>query len=134
MRPRLTDLRQEILETIRSASIPVNTKAIIRHLSSGPDVSTVYRALDYLETQGYIHHISFSRTKYYFTDSDGGCGHFLHCRNCHEIRRFETCSAADLQESLQERFQYRISRHVLSFEGICSDCQVTLDKQANAVA
>ena len=50
-----------------------------------------------------------------------------------EILRFEECSAEDLQESLQERFQYRIQKHVLSFEGVCSECQAFLEKKAHTV-
>ena len=132
MKPRLTELRQEILGTVQQADRPINARMILRRMPSNPDVSTVYRALDYLEKEDLVHSVSFSRTTFYYAESDRGCGHFLYCGNCHEILQFEECFADDLQQALQERFQYRISKHVLSFEGVCSDCQASLDKKANA--
>ena len=133
MRPRLTELRLEILDAVKSSEMPINTKTIINQITSNPDPSTVYRALAYLETEGYIHSISLSRMKYFYYDEEKGCGHFLHCRSCHEILQFEECAVDEIQNGLQKRFKYRISKHVLSFEGVCSDCQSYLDKKTNAM-
>ena len=123
MRPRFTDLRKEILDVINSADTPINVKQIVLQMKSQPDLSTVYRALDFLEKKNLIQSLSFSRRTFYYSVNPEGCGHFIACTNCHEIRCVKGCVSQWLQDKLEEEFQYHIQSHVLYFQGLCPECQ-----------
>ena len=132
MRPRFTDLRKEILDVINGADTPINVKQIVMQMTSQPDLSTVYRALDFLEKENHAHSLSFSRVTFYYSVNREGCGHFLACTNCHEIRCVEGCVSQRLQDKLEEKFQYHIHSHVLYFQGLCPECQHHNHKEEQA--
>ena len=134
MRPRWTSLRKEILRVIDESEKPLNAKAVMNRIPFNPNFSTVYRALDFLEREKCVQSVSFSRVKFYYTETDRRGGHFLFCGRCHEIRGFDDCVATDLIGKIQERFNYAITHHVLCFEGFCSNCQDYLNKEANEIA
>ncbi|GAG89126.1 unnamed protein product, partial [marine sediment metagenome] len=87
MKLKLTVLRKEILEVIDNAEKPLNAKIVGKRIKSEPYLSTIYRALDFLETKNLIHSVSFSGVKFYFTSKQGN-GHFLVCKECREILEF----------------------------------------------
>jgi len=130
---KLTPVRKEILSVIEHAEVPVNVSAIMNSLASGPNISTVYRALDYFERNQYIHTISLSGIRFYYGSSHGGHGHFLFCRECRELIKFDDCIVHSLQKKLQKQYQYQISSHVLFFEGLCGDCRKLQDKKSNSI-
>jgi len=107
---KLTPVRKEILSVIEHAEVPVNVSAIMNSLASGPNISTVYRALDYFERNQYIHTISLSGIRFYYGSSHGGHGHFLFCRECRELIKFDDCIVHSLQKKLQKQYQYQPSR------------------------
>lgn len=125
---RLTKLREEIFRVISEAKKPLNVKFILKRLSSQPNLSTIYRALDFLVTKNYVHPVSFSGVNFYFTGKKGH-GHFLVCKECHEIIKFKDCVVKNLQEKIQRKYDYRITDHVLYFEGLCLECQNYLNKK-----
>jgi len=133
MKFRLTDLRKEILNVINKAKKPLNAKIIKKRLISQPDFSTIYRALDFLERQKFVYSVSFTGVKYYFTSKKGN-GHFLVCKKCREILEFKDCVAESLQERIQQKYNYKISEHVLYFEGLCSKCQNYLNKKSKVMS
>jgi Fur family ferric uptake transcriptional regulator len=133
MKSRLTDLRQRILDVIDQAEKPLNVKMIEKRVSSRPNLSTIYRALDFLKKNSFIHSISFSSVTFYYSNRKGH-GHFLICSSCHEIQEFEDCVVDNLQKRLQEKYDYRITDHVLCFNGLCSECQNYLDKKVKAMS
>ncbi len=128
MKIRLTNTRREILKILGKVQKPLNAKTIIRRISSRPNLSTVYRALDFLESKKYIHSVSFSGVKFFFAAVKGN-GHFLVCKECHEILEFSDCVAENLQKKIQRKFGYTITDHVLYFKGLCSECQNYLNKK-----
>jgi len=128
MKSRLTDARREILRVIDEAEKPLNAKIIEKRMKSQPNLSTVYRALDFLEAKKFIHSVSFSGVKFYFTNKKGN-GHFLVCKECHEILEFRGCVAENLQKKIQREYDYKITDHVLYFQGLCMECQSYLNKK-----
>lgn len=97
-----------------------------------PDLSTVYRALDFLVKADRVQSISLGRTAYFFGANSTGCGHFLSCEHCHEIVNIEECVSTPLQKQLENETHYCIHRHLLYFEGLCPDCQLVLKKREAA--
>lgn len=132
IKSRLTDLRKEILSIINEAEMPLNAKMIEKRTKSKPNLSTIYRALYFLETKRHIYSISFSGVRFYYTNKKGH-GHFLICKKCHEILEFEDCVAKNLQQKIQKQYNYKIIDHVLCFYGLCLECQNYLNKKAKAM-
>jgi Fur family ferric uptake transcriptional regulator len=128
VKSRLTDVRREILKVIESAEKPLNVKIIEHRLTSHPNLSTIYRALDFLEAEKLIRSVSFSGVKFYFTSKRGN-GHFLVCKECHEILEFRECVVKNLQKKIQEKYDYEITDHILYFQGLCLECQHYLNKK-----
>jgi Fur family ferric uptake transcriptional regulator len=128
MKSRLTKLRREILGVIERAERPLNAKTIRHRTSSKPDLSTIYRALDFLTMKRLIHTVSFSGIRYFFIGKKGH-GHFLICKECHEIQEFDDCVVASLQKKIQNKYNYSITDHVLYFEGLCAECQQHVSKK-----
>ena len=123
MRPRFTNLRKEILDLIQVSQKPLNAKYILENIASSPNVSTVYRALDFLVKMNLIQSVTFARIQFYFTYKDTEGGHFLFCGNCQDIQVFNDCIVSGLKEKVQKQFNYAILNHVLFFEGLCQTCQ-----------
>ncbi len=130
---KLTPVREEILSIIEDAGIPVNVSVIMDTLTSTPNISTVYRALDYFERNQYVHSISLSGMRYYYGSSRGGHGHFLFCRECRELITFDDCIVHTLQKKLQKQYEYQISSHVLFFEGLCGECGKLQHKKSQSI-
>ena len=101
MRPRMTALRKTILNIIETTSTPVSARWLQTRLTENPNPSTVYRALDYLETHALVQSVSFSRVKFYFMGREKGGGHFIFCKNCCEIQAFEDCLVRSYQHDEQ---------------------------------
>jgi Fur family ferric uptake transcriptional regulator len=133
MATELTDLRREIVSVIENAERHVSVKIILSRMISKPNISTVYRALDYLDARNYISSVSFSGIRFYYSSAQGGHGHFLFCKECHEILEFDECVVANLQKKIQKHFNYQITGHVIYFEGLCSDCTRYLYKKSQSI-
>jgi len=128
MKINLTNLRKEILRVINTSEKPINAKTIAQRIKLRPNLSTIYRALDFLETNEFIYSVSFSSVKFYFGGRSGH-GHFLVCKECQEILEFSDCVVRNLQKKIQKKFDYTITDHVLYFKGLCPECQSYLNKK-----
>jgi Fur family ferric uptake transcriptional regulator len=122
MNNKLTKYRKEIYDLVKASKKPLCTKEIEEKLNSSPNLSTIYRALDYLEKNLYLNSIYFSQNlKYYY---DKNChSHFLFCEKCHSIEEFDICFAGKIQRELSENFDFSIKGHSFYFTGICSHCK-----------
>jgi len=125
----LSEMREGVLEVVEQSDMPLNARAIAEHLNPCPNLSTVYRALDYLEKRGMVQSVAFfDGTRFYY--AGGKDAHFILCGECHEIREFEKCTADTIRENLEKEFDYRLTGHVLYFRGVCADCRAALVKKA----
>jgi Fur family transcriptional regulator, ferric uptake regulator len=131
MKTRLTDLRKHIIEILRQSNQPLTVRAIWEAFPKRPDLSTIYRALDYLESQGLVQAVTLStEARVYF--AGGKHVHFVVCQTCHEIQQFEQCVAESIQQIVAEQSRFQIQDHVLYFTGFCEDCQGTTSTGASA--
>ena len=113
----LTKNRKEILEIISASEKPLNVKQIKTKVNF--DISTVYRALDFLENLGYIHSVIFDNEKYYFKDKDGN---FIICNSCRKIEVFPVSSLAKEESILKQKFGFLPLSHIFLFKGLCKKC------------
>jgi Fur family ferric uptake transcriptional regulator len=121
MNQRLTAWRKRVLVAVESSTCPVTAKAIHSQLGGRPDVSTVYRALEFLEDRGLVSSLTLFDGERYFSRAVGH-EHLIMCSNCHEIKTFDKCPAAGLQRTVEQDSGYRITGHVLYFSGLCPAC------------
>ncbi|OHD57349.1 MAG: hypothetical protein A2Y33_07650 [Spirochaetes bacterium GWF1_51_8] len=122
MKPSMTVLRKDILHAVTVSGTPVSVKDILGSLTAVPNLSTVYRALAFLESRGDIHSLTlFDGTRFFYSAERHG--HFVVCSGCRKVMGFDECPASGIETDIEDRFDFRITGHVLCFTGVCSDCR-----------
>ncbi len=123
---RLTLPRRRVLELLLEAHGPLKAYDLIAAFGSGGEPAkppTVYRALDFLERQGFAHRIE-SLNAYVPCRLDGR-GHsaaFLICDCCGAAEEFEPDLGAGIAAAAARG--YAVSAVTLEARGLCPVCQV----------
>jgi Fur family ferric uptake transcriptional regulator len=123
MKPSVTKLRKTILAIVENSDIPLRVKSIYHQLTPKPNLSTIYRALDYFQKKNILHSINFFNNVQYFYSAKKPHSHFILCKKCQHINTFNSCPAHSLEKELENRFDFKISDHFLHFIGLCKKCQ-----------
>lgn len=123
---RLTPLRAQVLALIAAASKPVKAYDLLdamkaKNGSSAPP--TVYRALDFLLEQGFIHKLES-------INAFIGCHHpqvqhsvpFLICDNCHSALELEDERIPALLDSQARALGFQPRAQSLEVHGLCARC------------
>ena len=123
---RLTPLRAQVLGLIAAAGKPVKAYDLLDRMkdengSSAPP--TVYRALDFLLEQGFIHRLAS-------INAFVGCNHpdarhsvpFLICDTCHETIELEDARIAKLLDTQARALGFTPSAQTLEVHGTCARC------------
>lgn len=119
-----TELRRKILERIRASESAITAEEVLESVRpEQPDLSTIYRALGFLEKKGYLKSVVFDcSTRFYHLAEDHPV-HFLHCMKCHRTQTFNKCFADQIEDALEQEHDFKITDHVFYFLGLCSDCR-----------
>jgi Fur family ferric uptake transcriptional regulator len=123
MRPRLTQLRKDILALIEASEIPVDAQRVHSALP-GANLATVYRALDYLCSENELDALQLSCScgaQRYYTSSRRHV-HFFHCEECHNFYEVPLHAVACEDNMVSKELGCRVKRHVLYFTGVCGKC------------
>lgn len=133
---RVTLPRRAVIETLRdSDDYPSAEEIYMRIHERQPRIglATVYRTLTMLSDMGIVNRFEFGegKARYELADveSQGKHHHVIVCERCfnvvkysdftdHEKRTFE-----ELEDQLQDTFDFEINRHVVQYYGVCSDCR-----------
>ncbi|QWT21162.1 transcriptional repressor [Bacillus sp. NP157] len=124
---RLTPLRREVLELVADAGKPVKAYDLLdrlreKHGNAAPP--TVYRALDFLLENGFIHKLE-SINAYV------SCHHpaefhqvpFLICDKCQCAQEVCDVRVAELIEAQAQALGFRPQAQTLEVHGICKNCR-----------
>ena len=127
MRQPFTSIRKELLEIINQSENPLSAADIYEKYGKKADLSTVYRAIRYLETEEMIEGFSIfccshEKMRYYFGTGKNHA-HFLHCEKCHQFKRFDECIIEGIQTEIESKYHYEIRHHSLYFTGLCEQCR-----------
>ena len=116
---KLTKKRQEVLNLVQSSSMPVNAKILKSQVDF--DLSTVYRALDFLEKNNYIFSFDFENEKYYFKEENAN---FFICDSCKHIETVPEFSNEETEKEKSElkKQGFLLLSHLSIFKGKCNDC------------
>jgi Fur family zinc uptake transcriptional regulator len=123
---RLTQLRRHVLTLILEADGPLTAYRLLDRLKEtrrGAAPPTVYRALDFLLEQRFIHKVE--RLNAFVPCLENGHDHpaqFLICQQCGAVTEIEDQAAASAIEHAAEREGFHPRTTVVEIEGTCAAC------------
>jgi Fur family zinc uptake transcriptional regulator len=124
---RLTELRREVLGLILEAPGPTGAYELLDRLRArrgGAAPPTVYRALDFLLAQGFVHKVE-RLAAFVGCLEDAGHDHaaqFLICRACGRVREIEDAALAAALAAAAARAGFAVGRATIEAEGLCESC------------
>ena len=116
---KLTKNRQKVLDLIKISDIPVNVKFLKTKVDF--DLSTIYRALDFLEKNKLVFSFDFENEKYYFKEENAN---FFICDTCKHIETVPDFSDSEIEKEKNtlEKKGFSLLSHLSIFKGKCNDC------------
>lgn len=125
---RLTSVRKAVVSVLAGAGKPLCVADIVGQLAKrglSPNKTTVYREIDFLIREGWIHGLDFgdSRKCYEWVTEHH---HHLVCRKCERVEevgvdRLEP-AFAEFEKGLMAKTRFSNLSHSLEFYGICNRC------------
>jgi Fur family transcriptional regulator, zinc uptake regulator len=125
---RLTPIRREVLSALLSSHQPLGAYEIMERLAPrGPRPApiTIYRALDFLRDNGFVHRIE-SRNAFI------ACGHshaegdlvvFLICERCGMVGEASSAEVATTLKSAAHAAGFTPRSPVIEISGVCAHCR-----------
>ena len=125
---RLTPLRREVLELVAKARKPVKAYDLLESLRdnhAGAAPPTVYRALDFLLENGFIHKLE-SINAFVFCQHPAEAHQvpFLICDECENAT--EVCDEGAIAKLIEQQargFGFRAKAQTLEVHGVCKGCR-----------
>lgn len=123
---RLTPVRERVLELLWQKHRPLRAYDILETLSAegfGSQPPVVYRALEFLIEQGFVHKIE--RLNAFLAcdcPADDHGAKFLICTSCERVAEFDDQAIASALSEVAEGSGFAIGRATLEVEGLCPDC------------
>lgn len=123
---KLSENRKTILKLIESSSTPISASEIYQSLEKQINLSTIYRALLFLEKKKLIEGFTIPCEKegvlrYYYKKEDPH-SHFFHCKECHSFSPFKQCAIEEEIKKFEHQTGNKVLFHTLYFTGICKKC------------
>lgn len=126
---KLTALRRRVLEIVLASHRPARAYGVLGVLTrdgATPAPPTVYRALDFLRAQGFVHRIdSLNAFVGCFAPAKAHRGHFFLCRGC---GRAAEIGDTRLDQSLAQAARtagFAVEHETVEITGRCADCRDT---------
>jgi len=124
---RLTITRKRVLELILQAQQPIGAYSLLDHLvEDGRNAAptTVYRALDFLLQEGFIHRLSS-------LNAFIGCpfpGHttfsqFFICNQCSKVEELQNFEISQAIKDACQNKNFKIKNEIIEIQGCCKACQ-----------
>lgn len=129
---RLTTLRRHVLGLVLESPQPSGAYDLLDRLRAarGPSAPpTVYRALDFLVEQGFIHRVE-KLAAFIGCIDDGMHAHghahaaqFLICSSCKRVTEIEDEAIVAALNAAAARQGFALARGTVEAEGLCATCQ-----------
>lgn len=121
---RFTPLRRRVLEIVLESHRPMGAYDVLKELSpEKPQPPTVYRALDFLLRQGFVHRID-SLNAYIgcFEPSKAHRSYFLLCSQCGRAAEIEDEALVAALTHAARAAGFKAEREMVEISGLCSEC------------
>jgi Fur family zinc uptake transcriptional regulator len=126
---RLTPIREQVLRLIAQSGKPVKAYDLLEQMRSEVGANappTVYRALDFLMVNGFIHKLAS-------INAFVACHHpsirhtvpFLICDRCQSAIELEDESIAKSLDAKAQALGFAPGAQVLEVHGLCRNCQIS---------
>jgi len=124
---RLTPMRRQVLQALLSSHKPLGAYEIIERLAgeNRPAPITIYRALDFLRDNGFVHRIE-SRNAFVACVHDHGADDlvvFLICESCGAVGEAPGGAAAEALQASSRAAGFAPKSPLIEIAGICSHCR-----------
>jgi Fur family zinc uptake transcriptional regulator len=131
---RLTELRRDVLGLILDFGAPVGAYDLLDRLRArrgGGAPPTVYRALEFLQEQGFVHRLERLSAFVGCIDVDGTAhaharhepAQFLICRSCGRVTEIEDHALAGALAAAARRVGFSVAGATIEAEGQCAACK-----------
>ena len=128
---RLTPLRRDVLKLVADAGKPVKAYDLLDRLRGTYDNAappSVYRSLDFLLQQGFIHKLeSINAFVSCFHPTVAHQVPFLICDRCHNAVELCDERVAELIESQAHALGFSAQAQTLEVHGVCRECRAGTD-------
>jgi Fur family zinc uptake transcriptional regulator len=125
---KLTPLRRSVLEIVLASHAPLGAYDILAELSrrdsaARPAPPTVYRALEFLQTHGFVHRIE-SRNAYAacFAPATKHRNHFLLCTRCGRAAELDDTNLARALARAAANAGFAPAHETVEIAGLCAAC------------
>jgi Fur family zinc uptake transcriptional regulator len=123
---KLTKLRRRVLEIVLESHRPMGAYDVLGALAQDgtkPAPPTVYRALDFLRAQGFVHRID-SRNAFAacFAPDKPHRSHFLLCRACGQAAEIDDPALDAALADASDRAGFTTEGETVEITGLCADC------------
>lgn len=126
---RLTPIRARILALIAQAGRPIKAYDLLDKVREAGHIGraappTVYRALDFLLANGFIHKLESVNAfvACHHPNADQHSAPFLICDNCHKAVELEDEAAASVLDTQARALGFSPQTQTLEVHGVCADC------------
>jgi Fur family transcriptional regulator, zinc uptake regulator len=124
---RLTPLRRQVLELVWRSHEPVKAYDVLERLQRthrGAAPPTVYRALEFLQAEGFVHRIE-SLNAYIGCGApqNAHSGQFLICRDCGEVAEIDDPEVRTLLATKARSLGFHIESETIEVTGACVNCR-----------
>ncbi len=99
-------------------------------------LATVYRTLDLLTDLEVVDKVNFGDGVARYDLRKEGVEHFHHhlvCMECGSVEEIIEDLLVDVEKVVEERWQFRVKDHRLTFHGICKNCQHELAQEKEKI-
>ena len=127
---KLTTQRRAVLDTLlANQDKHLSTEEIYSFVKQKyPEIglATVYRTVLLFEEMGIVDRLNF----------DDGCSrfelsseqekhhhHHLICEKCKRVFEVENDLLTEIEEHIEEKYQFKVNNHNVMFYGVCKDCK-----------
>lgn len=124
---RLTPLRRRVLELVWGSHEPVKAYDVLdqlrtEHRSAAPP--TVYRALEFLQAEGFVHRIeSLNAFIGCGAPQERHDGQFLICQGCGEVAEIDDADITQLLSNKAQSLGFHVDNETIEIKGLCANCR-----------
>jgi len=121
---RLTETRRRVLELILEAGQPIGAYGLLGQLAGQPMPTTVYRAIDFLLAQKFIHRIESLNAFVACLDSDHPHeSQFVICSDCGSTEELHDEAIVASIRRHGRWLGFKSDSQVVEVRGVCAACQ-----------